>query len=97
MHATDYNGRRVKLIIEVAVIGEMKIVRFCHLWELKKLPSDGLRCQCQRFPAKSAFLDALQRSGKNFFSKCLINIFYPVRRASANKMNKRAAGWTTLV
>jgi hypothetical protein len=37
------------------------------------------------------------------FSKCLINIFYPVRRASANKMNKRAAcgpraaGWTTLV
>jgi hypothetical protein len=31
MHATDYNGRRVKLIIEVAVIGEMKIVRCCHL------------------------------------------------------------------
>jgi hypothetical protein len=22
------------------------------------------------------------------FSKCLINIFYPVRRASANKMNR---------
>jgi hypothetical protein len=25
------------------------------------------------------------------FSKCLINIFYPVRRASANKISKRAA------
>jgi hypothetical protein len=31
MHATDCNDRRVKLIIEVAVRGEMKIVRCCHL------------------------------------------------------------------
>lgn len=34
MHATDYNGRRMKLImliIEETVIEEIKIVRYCHL------------------------------------------------------------------
>jgi hypothetical protein len=37
------------------------------------------------------YLNLEQWEWYTIFSKCLINIFYPVRRASGNKINKRAA------